>query len=94
MTPIYKCDVCGKEFKDKSYCLKHEKTHFKDMSAVDALKLEVKNKGGRVCDYCTHVYYVYGSEPECQFLNNGKCSCKNNWPKFELFDLAKKLMGD
>lgn len=63
MTTIYKCDTCGREFKDPKECGMCEVSH---MTTVDRIKYMIMLSGGCVCDYCDYSYYVYGCERDCE----------------------------
>ena len=69
MTTIYKCDFCDEAFRNSRECRKHESTHF---NGVERLKyILLHDNETDICDYCKHVYYVYGIEKNCVFKDCG-----------------------
>lgn len=63
MTTIYKCDTCGREFKNLKECKMCEASH---MTPIDKIKYMILlNNRKMVCDYCDKSYYVYGCEVDC-----------------------------
>ena len=77
MTTIYKCDICGKEFKSEFTCRHHESQH---LDGIERVKYDLINAARvDICDYCKNSYYVYGCERDCEYK---KCSYKNNYENF------------
>ena len=76
MTITYKCDFCGREFKNKGECKICEMSH---MTYKDAVKSMIMSYGRDPCDYCDHSYYVSGVERDCKFK---ECHGNNNYPNF------------
>lgn len=71
MKVIYKCDTCGREFKDSDECEIHEASHG---TLIEGIKQAIISKGEDICDYCEHSYYVYGCERDCAYGICKKCS--------------------
>ena len=69
MTPIYRCDICGNEFRNPRECRAHESSHF---DGVDKIKyILMHSQEEYICDYCDHSYYVYGCEQDCEHKDCG-----------------------
>ena len=88
MTQLWKCDICGKTFLKKEDCEFHEIAH-DDCDLETRIRLKCKNKKLDLCDYCDHVYYVYGCEKDCEVRN--KCTYARNYPYFKP---SEKLKDD
>lgn len=77
MTTIYKCDFCDETFRNSRECRKHESTHFNGAERLKYILLH--NNETDICDYCKHVYYVYGCERDCVFED---CNPSNRYKGF------------
>lgn len=64
MKVVYKCDTCGRVFKDPNECEIHETSHG---TLVENIRQTIISKGQELCDYCEHSYYVYGCERDCTY---------------------------
>lgn len=57
------------------------------MTTEQIIKLQCKNKKEAPCKYCSHSYYVYGCEENCELKDKG-IEC-NNSNKYEYLELSK-----
>ena len=79
----YECAFCNSTYTNYETAVSCENEHLKmfapnDFYPLDYIKIYnmIESRGADPCDYCKHVYYVYGCEQECRFRNNGECfSC-------------------
>ena len=76
MTIIYRCDVCGQEFKNQKKCRVCEASH---MGNIDRTKYLLMINCQEICDYCEHSYYVYGIDRNCEHKD---CTYANNYADF------------
>lgn len=77
MKIIYKCDTCGREFRDPDECEIHETSHG---TLVEDIKQAIISKHEELCDYCEYSYYVYNCERDCAYDD-----CRSRWrhPQFK-----------
>ena len=82
MKQVWRCDTCGRIFDDSRKCSEHEISHLPCSEQKKAILSKCNYTGKEICDYCTHAFYVYGCEFDCQFKD--RCTKKSYWPDFEL----------
>lgn len=78
MTTFYKCDFCDQIFRNSRECRKHESDHFHDVEKLKYILLNSHEED--ICDHCSHSYYVYGCEFDCEYQT--KCNSRNNYKNF------------
>ena len=99
----YECTCCDTAYEREIDALMCEERHLLDgkddnYSRYDLLRIYnlIESRGADPCDYCKHVYYVYGCEQECKYRNMGKCQAyglgkgDKFTPKVE--DIVKKFV--
>ena len=81
MKIIYECEHCGKQFSNPTCCTYHEILHLEDAEKIKYYIMNLTDKD--VCTCCVNLFYVYGCEPTCLYLECNKC---NNYKDFRPYD--------